>query len=97
MSITGQATVTTAGTAVSIEAGGTSEADLIEIEAKSGNSGVIYVGDSSVTSSNGRELAAGSSCIMVPPGGQIRSIYVDSAENGDGITWSVVEPYQRRV
>ena len=80
-------TVDAAGTAQRIAAAGT-EAELIEICAKKGttaNTGVVYVGGSDVDSTNGRTLAAGETCLMYPPGRDCGNVYIDAANNDDGV------------
>ena len=83
--VTGQVTVATAGTAQAINV--VSEAILIK--ALDGNSGYIYVGDSSVTSSTGFELSAGEAVELI---GFFASgtIYVDASSNGDKVSYVVL-------
>lgn len=76
--------VTTAGTAVSL---GSSQSlnDGVVIKANEANTGNIYVGDSSVSSSNGLVLEAGES-VMVGID-DVSKVYIDSDNDGEGITY----------
>lgn len=86
-------TVTTAGTEVPLVTSAL-YAVSVYIEAKVGNTGYIYVGDSSVTStlhttrlSAGAGFSFGSSGDGRGIGGEINiaSIYIDSSVNGEGV------------
>ncbi len=67
-----------------------------KITAKAGNAGVVYIGDSTVSSTNGYQLAAGASVSLndlypnLPEGlfVNIADIYVDAANNNDGVTFT---------
>ena len=86
----GQTTVTTAGTAVVL--GSQDIKGPLAIAAKDGNSGVVYVGNDGagdVTSSNGYELKAGNQIVLTEVD-NLNEIYVDSAENGDGVCWLIL-------
>jgi len=79
----GQKNVTTAGTRVAL--GSDQEYKKINIIAKSTNTGNIFVGDNTVSTSIG--------CIL-PPGGYVtlefvntNEIYIDSAVSGEGVSW----------
>ena len=89
MALSFQTTVTTAGTRVALTAGG---ASLIYVRALAGNTGVIYVGDVTVSSSVGYELSAGEYVLIHPPDYEIAAVYVDSAEDGDKVSVIVAEP-----
>lgn len=80
----GQETVDAAGTAQAI---GSSQALVsgIRIKALAGNSGIVYVGNSSVDSTNGLELSAGEETFIEID--NIAKVYVDAAENDDGVSW----------
>ena len=80
----GQTVVTTAGTRVQL-ATNTVLTQGIVITAKSGNSGNIFIGDVTVTSSNGYILTAGASVTVI--GDNIAKIYIDSAQNGEGVSY----------
>jgi len=76
--------VTTAGTAVPVSATSLGYAE-VTIQAKKGNTGYIYVGDSSVSDSvYGVALSAGASVTL--QGGDFNDIYIDSDTNGEGVT-----------
>jgi len=81
--------VASAGTAESLAATGTTR--LIVIQAKPGNTGNVYLGDSSVSSSAyGAVLTPGESIGIVPPAsGQIdlTEHYIDVDTNGEGVTF----------
>lgn len=57
----------------------------VTIQAKIANTGYIYVGDSSVSSSNGIALSAGNSITLNVNGLDI--IYIDADTGGEGITF----------
>lgn len=85
--ISGQKTVTTAGTAVAL---GTLQIDeAILVKALDTNTGVVVVGNDGaddVTVSNGYRLLAGESVILAHVD-NLAAIYVDSAVNGEGVSW----------
>ena len=82
----GQKNVTTAGTRAVL---GTSQAILsITITAKLTNTGNIYVGNSSVTSSNGAILSAGDSLSLDT--NDISNVYIDSDVSGEGVSYIAV-------
>lgn len=64
----------------------------VVVKALAANTGIIYLGDSTVASSNGYELSAGQSfsvpLTMIPRTGSVvnlTSIYIDSSVNGEGV------------
>ena len=84
-------TVTTAGTRVAVSASGLYAAQ-VALRAPAGNSGVIFVGGSDVSSANGWSLAAGDTLSY----GDLRNgemsqqvnmslIWIDASVNGEGI------------
>ena len=85
--ISGQKTVTTAGTAVPL---GTLQVDeAIYIKALDTNTGVVAVGNDGaddVTVSNGLRLLAGEG-VIINHVDNLAAIYVDSAVNGEGVSW----------
>ena len=88
MALSGQKTVTTAGTAVVL---GTSQLinGPLMVKALDTNSGVVALGNdgaNDVTVSNGLRLEAGESVIFDFVG-DIASLYLDSAVNGEGVSW----------
>lgn len=86
----GQDSVSTAGTAVALN-GGTSlavpDGASLAVRADGGNAGNIYVGDSSVTSSNGFVLGAGESVTLNVT--DVTDVSIDSDNNGEGVSWVV--------
>jgi len=81
--LSGQKNVTAAGTQVAL--GATQEYKEINIIAKSTNTGNIYIGDSTVDSTNGAILPAGG--FVTLPFVDIADVYIDSAVNGEGVSW----------
>jgi len=84
--ISGQITVTTAGTA--IQGSSVSLTNGVYIRALSGNTGKVYVGNDGagdVTSSNGYELYAGDQIIISVD--NLNKLWFDSATNGDKFSW----------
>lgn len=79
----GKTSVTTAGTRVVLAA---SQAVLsVTIKALSTNTGVIYVGNASVASTNGFQLSAGDTLSMDLA--NLNTINIDSSVNGEGVTY----------
>lgn len=83
---TGQKTVTTAGTQEVLATKETIKS--ITIKALAGNTGIVYIGDSSVDSSTGLELSAGESLSLDI--NEISLIYVDVATSGEGVSFIYV-------
>jgi hypothetical protein len=87
MPISGQKTVTTAGTAVAL--GSQDIIGSLMIKALDTNTGVVAVGNdglNDVTVSNGLRLEAGD-VIVFEYVGNLASLYLDSAVNGEGVSW----------
>ena len=89
-SISGQKTVTAAGTAVQL---GTLriEAPLM-VKALNTNTGVVALGNdglNDVTLSNGLRLAAGE-VVIFNFVGSLADLWLDSAVNGEGVGWIVL-------
>lgn len=84
--ISGQKTVTAAGTA---EALGSQQVNgLILITALDTNAGVVAIGNDGtgdVTVNNGHRLTANKSIIMEV--GNLAEVMLDSAEDGEGVSW----------
>ncbi len=78
----GTKVVTTAGTAVPLSATSVGIKEIV-IQALGSNSGEIYIGNSSVDSSNGVVLWARGSISLNP--GDLKDIYIDSSINGEGV------------
>jgi hypothetical protein len=80
----GQKYVTTAGTQVAL-ASSQAITHSVTIMAQSGNSGWIYIGSSSVSSSNGYILDAGDTVELKIA--NLATVYVDSSVNGEGVSY----------
>ena len=83
--MSGQITVTTAGTAV---VGTTVNGKHFVIRALAGNTGVVYLGNDGagdVTSANGHELSAGDSVPIYVA--NLNEVYFDAATSGDKFSW----------
>lgn len=81
----GQTTVTTSGTAVILMSGST-VTKTITIKAHATNTGYIYVGTSSVTSSNGFILSKGDT-LSLDVNHNATNIYVNSSVSLDGVSY----------
>lgn len=88
--LSGQKTVTTAGTAVAL---GTDRIDgPLMVKALETNTGIVAIGNdgaNDVTVSNGLRLDAGDSVIFEFVG-SLSSLILDSAVNGEGVSWLVL-------
>ena len=85
--MSGQKTVTAAGTAVALGAGAVN--GPLMVKALLANTNNIYVGNDGanyVTSANGMQLDAGEVIIFNYVGG-LSSIYIDADTNGEGVSW----------
>lgn len=80
----GQTNVTTAGTQVALAS---SQAILsgVTVKAKSTNTGLIYVGATGVTSSNGFILSAGDSVFLEVA--NLSTVFLNSSVNGEGVSY----------
>lgn len=81
---TGKKAVTTAGTRVTLASSQAITAGVY-IKALSTNTGLIYVGDSTVASTNGFQLSAKEQ-IWIPIS-NLNTINIDSSVNGEGVTY----------
>ncbi len=81
----GRKVVTTAGTSVLI-INGTTQTDALIIKALFDNDGDVYVGDSSVDSTNGFPLSPGES-VSITIDNEKDNVYIDSDNNGDGVAY----------
>jgi len=80
----GNKTVTTAGTSVQLSSSSV-PAKKITIQAKSANTGSIYVGSSTVSATRGIELLpTGTITLSV---NNLNLIYIDASVSGEGITY----------
>lgn len=88
----GSKAVTTAGTRVRLVAAKLL-ARNVRVTAKSGNSGIVYLGDVTVAAANGYAMAAGASVLFSDllldkdAVVDLNNIYLDSATNGDGVSF----------
>lgn len=81
--LNGKKLVTTAGTRVTLASSTTCKS--VTIKALRSNTGLIYVGDSAVSSSNGLELSAGESVNLDIA--NLQTVNIDSTVNGEGVTY----------
>lgn len=81
----GNKDVTTAGSAEPLVASSTPFKNL-DVQAKFANTGNIYIGGSTVSSSRGIALVPGSSRNY--KNGDLNDIYIDVDTNGEGVTFS---------
>lgn len=83
--------VTTAGTRVALSATSLVVRSF-KIRANTGNTGFIYLGDSSVSSTTGFELDDEDVYEFICPSGKnineidLSTVYIDSSVNGEGVT-----------
>ena len=91
MNFSGQKTVTAAGTAERLSAGQVVNCSVM-LKALPANSGNIFVGNVSgdVASSNGMVLEPGD-VVIFNHVGDLREIWVDSAANGEGVAWLLLD------
>ncbi len=88
MALSGQTTVTTAGTAVLLASSQLVNGPLM-VKALDTNTGAVAVGNdgaNDVTVSNGLRLLKGEAVIFDFVG-NIASLWLDSAVNGEGVSW----------
>jgi len=85
--ISGQKTVTTAGTEVQLSSNLVANCAVM-VKALTTNTGLVYVGQVAgvVSSSTGMPLAAGD-VIIFDNVGNLNEIWVDSAVNGEGVAY----------
>lgn len=81
--LNGKTTVTTAGTRVVLAA--STACKQVVIRALSANTGVIYVGSSTVASTNGYTLTAGESIGLEIA--NLNTVNIDSSVNGEGVVY----------
>ena len=84
----GSQTVTTAGTRVQLTTTAT-PCRLVNIFAKAGNTGNIFVGGSTVSSARGIVLEQARSTDWFPID-DLSKVYIDAATNGDGVQYAFV-------
>jgi len=90
MALSGQRTVTTAGTEVQL--GTQNVFGPLMVKALDTNTGIVAIGNDAgvLTLSNGMRLAAGDVAVFSYVG-NLASIWVDSAVNGEGVAWLMLE------
>jgi len=91
MALSGQTTVAAAGTAVVL--GTQNIFNPLMVKALDTNTGIVAVGNDGagdVTVANGMRLAAGD-VIVFSYVGNLGSIWLDSAVNGEGVAWLVLD------
>lgn len=87
MQLSGQTTVTTAGTAVPL--GSQSIVGPLMVKALDTNTAIVALGNdgaNDVTTSNGLRLSAGE-VIVFEYVGHLSSLYLDAAVSGEGVAW----------
>jgi hypothetical protein len=90
MALSGQKTVAAAGTAVAL--GSQAVNAPLMVKALDTNTGIVAIGNDGsgdVTTSNGLRLAAGDVAVFEFVG-NLASIIVDSAVNGEGVSWIIL-------
>ena len=88
--ISGQTTVTSAGERVQLAEG--VRAKLVFIGPNPDNTGNVFVGGSTVSSSNGAIFAKTFPGLPIePPDYDLDDIYVDAASDGDKVWWEIME------
>lgn len=83
--VSGAQNVTTAGTRVQLA---TNACKSMSVKAKSSNTGLIYLGDVTVASTNGYQLGAGESVSFDID--NTNRVYIDSSVSGEGVTFMAV-------
>ena len=89
MALSGQTTVTTAGTEVPLNAD--QPCNAVIIKALPANTGVMYIGNNSsnaITSTTGYPLSANEYVVIETK--NLNSWYVDATVNGEGVAWIVM-------
>lgn len=81
--LNGKTTVTTAGTRVALAV--STACKSVTIKAALSNTGIIYVGNSTVSASNGFELGAGDTVSMDIS--NLSTVNIDSSANGQSVTY----------
>jgi len=80
----GKTTVTTAGTRVALS-GASVAVQGVVIQALASNTGIIYVGSSTVAAANGYELVGGQAIGLAID--DLSKVYIDASVNGDGVSF----------
>jgi hypothetical protein len=90
MALSGQKTVTTAGTAVAL--GSQAVIGSLIVKALAANTGLVFIGSDGsgdVDSSTGFQLAAGEQ-VTFEFTSSLSDLWLDSAVNGDGVCWIIL-------
>ena len=89
MAMSGQTTVTTAGTEVQLNANQACRS--VVIKALTANTGIMYVGNNgsnAVASTTGYPLSASEYVVLEIK--NLNNVYVDATVNGEGVAWIVL-------
>jgi len=90
--LSGQKAVATAGTELPLTATEVRANGPVAIKAHAANTGLIYIGnagDGTVSSTTGFQLSAKEQVVLAYVG-DLRAIMVDSAVNGEGVSWLIL-------
>lgn len=82
----GSQTVTTAGTRVQLSAISV-PCKKVTVQSMFSNTGNMYLGDSTVSSSNGLVLYPGSATSFLVTPNNLNLLYIDSVVNGEGVVY----------
>lgn len=91
MALSGQTIVTTAGTAVRLDAQQVN--GPVMVKALPANTGSVYLGlddDATVTATTGLVLAPGDAVVFERIGGSLSVLSLDAAVNGEGVSWMLL-------
>ncbi len=95
MALSGQTTVTTAGTEVPLSTTQAAKGGAVIIKALPGNTGVMYIGNDgagAVSSASGFPLMSGEYVILeLEKISSLSSIWVDASVNGEKVAWILTE------
>jgi hypothetical protein len=83
--LSNQINVTTAGTRVAL--GASTVIKSVIVRAKLANTGIIYVGDSTVTSLNGFQLDRGATVTINID--NLSKVFIDSSVSGEGVSYLI--------
>jgi hypothetical protein len=87
--LNGVATVVSAATAVSVM-GGATQTRSLAIRAHRNNTGIIYVGSSTVAAANGYRLGRGQS-VTLEIDNSADEVFVDASVDGDGVSFIALD------
>jgi hypothetical protein len=91
MALSGQKTVSSAGTAVLL--GNQAAGCALRVQALAGNTGVIYLGNdgsNDVAGNSGLELAAGD-FVVFDWVSHLGDLYIDASVSGEGVCWLLLD------